>query len=816
MAKLWRFLSVPIVLAVCLGLLLVPVAVPGQGQVALASGNVTVAIEPATTHVSTNASFTIDAVINNPDGMEVAIAMIELDFDPSYFAVDSVTKIDFPEDMGAAAIDNVNGTISYQPKTTLGTSINLTTIISARINCTAKSLEGISTVNWVYEMGPPPRWSTVEYGATDYLEGGNMSLMHNGTVIVGTPAVTYNLTTSSSAGGNVTTPGEGTYSYNASEVVDLVATADTNYSFVNWTGDVSTIGDVDLANTNITMDGNYSIVANFAEVVVVTYNLTTSSTAGGSVTTPGEGTFGPYNASEVVDLVATPDTDYSFVNWTGDTGKIGNVNSATTNITMDGNYSIVANFAESQYDVTVAIENATTYVLPNGSFTIDAVINNPNGMEVAIAMIELDFDPSYFTVDSVTKIDFPEDMGAAAIDNVNGMISYQPKTTLGTSINLTTIISARINCTAKSLEGISTVNWVYEMGPPPRWSTVEYGATDYLEGGNMSLMHNGTVIVGDVFNLTVTSTGCCPINVSGGRGTVAAGSSQLFIVPCSENVTLTADESDTCCVFDNWTVDGNTTGSNPVVVNGTADSSHTAVANCSVPRYNLTMNVTGNGTTSPSGTSSHSCGEEVNISATADPGWQFVNWTTTNLSEIATPTAASTTVTVDENKTVTATFAEITAATLEGHVAFTGRGSNNTRWSEPFNVTLFEAGNLTHVLWAGNATTNNTGVFNISGLAPGTYDIGIKNWTCLSEVNTSVMLSAGNTTVVDFGTTREGDADNNDHINILDASSLVGAFGSSQGGPGWNAHCDFNRDTNVNILDASALASNFGEDGDLT
>jgi len=740
MIKLWELLSISIVAAVCLGLLLVPVAVPGQGQVALASNNVTVAIEPATTHVSTNASFTIDAVINNPDGMEVAIAMIELDFDPSYFTVDSVTKIDFPEDMGAAAIDNVNGTISYQPKTTLGTSINLTTIISAKINCTAKLLEGSSTVNWVYEMGPPPRWTTVEYGASDYLEGATMgtTYMNNGTVIVGTPAATYNLTTSSSAGGNVTMPGEGTYSYNASEVVDLVATADTNYSFVNWTGDVSTIGDVDLANTNITMDGNYSIVANFAEVVVVTYNLTTSSTAGGSVTTPGEGTFGPYNASEVVDLVATPDTDYSFVNWTGDTGKIGNVNSATTNITMDGNYSIVANFAESQYDVTVAIENATTYVLPNGSFTIDAVINNPNGMEVAIAMIELDFDPSYFTVDSVTKIDFPEDMGAAAIDNVNGTISYQPKTGLGTSINLTTIISARINCTAKSLEGISTVNWVYEMGPPPRWSTVEYGATDYLEGGNMSLMHNGTVIVGDAFNLTVTSTGCCPITV-GGLGTVAANSNGTFIVPCP-NITLTADDSAGSCSFTNWTVDGNSTTNKSVIVTGTADSSHTAIARCTM----------------------------------------------------------------------------VSLATLEGHVAFTGRGSNNTKWAEQFNVTLCEAGNLTHVLWTGNATTNNTGVFNISGLAPGTYDIGIKNWTCLSEVNTSVMLSAGNTTVVDFGTTREGDADNNDHINILDASSLVGAFGSSQGGPGWNAHCDFNRDTNVNILDASALASNFGEDGDLT
>jgi len=157
-----------------------------------------------------------------------------------------------------------------------------------------------------------------------------------------------------------------------------------------------------------------------------------------------------------------------------------------------------------------------------------------------------------------------------------------------------------------------------------------------------------------------------------------------------------------------------------------------------------------------------------------------------------------------------------TGATLEGHVSFPGRGiPPDSKWIENFTVRFFQGGNET--VWSPkNATTNSTGVFNITGLDPGTYNISIKNWTCLSEVNTSVTLGAGNTTVVDFGMTREGDADNNDHINILDASSLVGAFGSSQGGPGWNAHCDFNRDTNVNILDASALASNFGEDGDLT
>jgi hypothetical protein len=77
------------------------------------------------------------------------------------------------------------------------------------------------------------------------------------------------------------------------------------------------------------------------------------------------------------------------------------------------------------------------------------------------------------------------------------------------------------------------------------------------------------------------------------------------------------------------------------------------------------------------------------------------------------------------------------------------------------------------------------------------------------------MLTAGMTTVVDFGTTREGDANNDDYINILDASSLASSYGSSEGDPDWNAHCDFNRDGNINILDASTQTSNYGQHGDL-
>jgi hypothetical protein len=154
----------------------------------------------------------------------------------------------------------------------------------------------------------------------------------------------YNLTISSTDGGSVTDPGEGTFPYPGGTVVNLSAEAEAGYRFVNWTGDVGTIANVDAATTTITMNGDYAIVANFEEVPQQ-YNLTTSSTAGGSVTTPGEGTF-PYDEGTVANLVATPDAGYRFVNWTGDVGTIANVDAATTTITMNGDYVIVANFEE--------------------------------------------------------------------------------------------------------------------------------------------------------------------------------------------------------------------------------------------------------------------------------------------------------------------------------------------------------------------------------------------------------------------------------------------------------------------------------------
>jgi len=76
----------------------------------------------------------------------------------------------------------------------------------------------------------------------------------------------YALITTSSAGGAVITPGEGTFTYYEGTVVHLVAGIELGYRFVDWTGDVGTVTSVDDSTTTMTINDHCSITANFEEV----------------------------------------------------------------------------------------------------------------------------------------------------------------------------------------------------------------------------------------------------------------------------------------------------------------------------------------------------------------------------------------------------------------------------------------------------------------------------------------------------------------------------------------------------------------------
>ena len=81
--------------------------------------------------------------------------------------------------------------------------------------------------------------------------------------MVGCAPAQYDLTITSTAGGSVTTPGEGTFTYEEGTVVELVAQPDEGYQFMKWTSSIGAIADVYAAETTITINYHCSITANF-------------------------------------------------------------------------------------------------------------------------------------------------------------------------------------------------------------------------------------------------------------------------------------------------------------------------------------------------------------------------------------------------------------------------------------------------------------------------------------------------------------------------------------------------------------------------
>jgi len=203
------------------------------------------------------------------------------------------------------------------------------------------------------------------------------------------------LATSSTAGGSVTEPGEGLFTYDEGAVVDLVATPVAGYQFVKWTGDVGTVADVYAASTTITMNSDYSITANF----VVVYDLSISSTEGGSVTTPGEGVF-TYGEVSVVGLAAEAEEDYKFVQWTGDVSTVADVYADSTTVTMNGDYSITANFELVPLSVTT--KTATNITSYSSTLNMDYTVGDFSLVDVCFAY-KKSIDSAWFYTDWVSK-----------------------------------------------------------------------------------------------------------------------------------------------------------------------------------------------------------------------------------------------------------------------------------------------------------------------------------------------------------------------------------------------------------------------------
>ena len=204
--------------------------------------------------------------------------------------------------------------------------------------------------------------------------------------------------------GNVVDPGEGSFTCAHGAKIYVVAQPELGYCFVNWTGtavDAGKVANPTSANTTVTMDADYTLVANFE--VTVQYTLSISSTNGGS-TVPGEGNH-LCDAGDAVSITAVEDSGYSFSGWTGtavDAGKVANPGSANTTVTMDGDYTVVANFLIDNPVVNAGADQMIA--LPNNQVQLDgSVFNAPPGSTTKwIAPLEnIQFNPGDEVLDPV-------------------------------------------------------------------------------------------------------------------------------------------------------------------------------------------------------------------------------------------------------------------------------------------------------------------------------------------------------------------------------------------------------------------------------
>ena len=236
------------------------------------------------------------------------------------------------------------------------------------------------------------------------------------------------------------------------------------------------------------------------------------------------------------------------------------------------------------------------------------------------------------------------------------------------------------------------------------------------------------------------------------------------------------------------------------------------------PTYNLTVDITGQGNVTINGTTPASYPNTttwvndtvVGLDAMPDANYTFINWTG-DTGTIADPGAANTTINMTGNYSIVANFEPVgIGATLIGHMTFPGTVAGRV-----MTVRFYHPSNKTETSWSPlSSTTDASGNFTVTNLTAGTWDVAVKNYSCLSEMMLSVTFTAGNTTCVDFGASREGDCNGDDWVTVVDKSLLYAAWGTTGGDPAWEPHCDLNRDTWITVADKSIMHGNWGAAGD--
>ena len=451
----------------------------------------------------------------------------------------------------------------------------------------------------------------------------------------------------------------------------ISATPNEGYKFVNWTSGETVVSNA--ASFRLKVEQDTVLTANFAKINY--YVIETSATEGGTVTSGGT-----YEEGESVTLVATPDNDCRFINWTVN-GEIVSTK-ASYRFVASANATYVAHFVH--YCEISATANNTVYgtVSGGGEYnlgeTVTLVATPKSGCDFAnwtIDDIVVSTEASYsFTASEHTSLvaHFTPRTFTVTLDvygyESHGSVSGAGEYKYGETATISAV----------SDEHYEFRYWVYHT-----YAIAETATYSFVVTKDTTLE---AYFVGSTYTYEITA---------GNGGTISNGNGSKTYLSLI-NVTATPDEG---YRFVNWT-SGETVLSTSASLRFKLEQDTSITANFAQIQYYMIAVSAENGTVSGGGT--YEEGNMVTIVATPSDGYRFAGWTSNGT---LVSTNATYSFTASENLTLVANMEQITynvAATASEGCSVSGAGTYTV--GETVTLTAVPNEGYEFIRWTSNAS----------------------------------------------------------------------------------------------------------------